>query len=91
MPKLHYFVFLFISHFAISQDTLFSENFNTCTLSDQWTFKLTGNQNVAWGVGLPSNTKAGGSSINGSCMLLSTTILLVIKRPFQFAYLLCLL
>ena len=69
MPKLHYFVFLFISHFAISQDTLFSENFNTCTLSDQWTFKLTGNQNVAWGVGLPSNTKAGGSSINGSCML----------------------
>jgi hypothetical protein len=54
---------------AFSQNILFREDFDSCALSDQWTYTLTGNQDVAWGVGLPTNPKAEGASINGSCFL----------------------
>lgn len=64
-----YGMFLFFSNFLSGQDTLFFEDFNTCELSANWTYELTGYQNVSWGVGLPSNTKAEASSIDGTCML----------------------
>lgn len=54
---------------AFSQNILFREDFDSCALSDQWTYTLTGNQDVAWGVGFPTNPKAEGLSINGSCFL----------------------
>ncbi len=57
------------SGIIFGQEVLFLEDFNTCNLSEQWTYTLSGNQNVKWGVGIPANPKAEGLSINGSCML----------------------
>jgi hypothetical protein len=56
-------------HSLYGQQTLFFEDFNQCALSEQWTVKIDGNQNVAWSIGIPENPKADTLSINGSCML----------------------
>ncbi|MBK8547799.1 MAG: hypothetical protein IPL63_10580 [Saprospiraceae bacterium] len=66
---IHCFLLLGISNISSAQEVLFMEDFNDCALTDQWSFQLTGNQNVSWGVGLPMNSKAEGSSIDGTCML----------------------
>lgn len=66
---IHCFLVIGISHIISAQEVLFTEEFNDCVLTDQWSYQLTGNQNVSWGVGLPSNSKAEGSSIDGTCML----------------------
>ncbi|MBK7525962.1 MAG: hypothetical protein IPI53_18050 [Saprospiraceae bacterium] len=38
-----------------------------------WSYELEGNGDVDWGVGFPSNPKAGGLSDNGSCFYSSMT------------------
>ncbi|MBK8699077.1 MAG: hypothetical protein IPN29_05845 [Saprospiraceae bacterium] len=66
------FVWLILVAFAPSaktQDLLFAEDFNTCSLSEQWTVSNAGNQNAVWYVGLPNNPKSDSSTIDGSCML----------------------
>ncbi|MFZ1704197.1 MAG: T9SS type A sorting domain-containing protein [Saprospiraceae bacterium] len=60
---------LILANISFGQTVLFSENFDSCALSQQWTFNLEGNQNVAWGVGIPTNSKADSISMNGSCFL----------------------
>lgn len=62
-------LYLLLANILSGQTILFQENFDSCTLSDQWDFTLTGNQNVAWGVGKPTNPKAEGLTMNGSCFL----------------------
>ena len=54
----------------VAQEVLFSEDFNSCALSDQWTAHLSGNPEAAWAVSLPDNENSDGSSIDGSCMLI---------------------
>jgi len=63
-----FFAFLCVN-IVQSQEILFFEDFNQCALSDQWSYTLEGNQNVAWAVGIPTNPKAEGKSIDGTCML----------------------
>lgn len=55
---------------ASAQDILFTESFNECTLSADWTVALTGNPDALWYVGMPANENSDGSSIDGSCMLI---------------------
>ena len=62
-------IFSMLSCAIFGQVTLFSDDFNSCNLSEKWSYTLTGNQNVSWGVGFPSNPKASGSSIDSTCML----------------------
>jgi len=66
---IHCFLLFGISNIVCAQEVLFVEDFNDCALSDQWSYQLTGNQDVSWGVGLPTNSKAESSSIDGTCML----------------------
>lgn len=67
---LYFFIAIILCPLFIQgQDTLLFENFNSCSFPSEWSYKLTGNQNVKWGVGLPTNSKAKESSINGTCML----------------------
>ncbi|MBK8624971.1 MAG: hypothetical protein IPN86_05255 [Saprospiraceae bacterium] len=66
---IYCFIIFLFSNILNGQDTLFFEDFNDCALSSKWSYELTGFQNVAWGVGLPPNSKAEGSSINGTCLL----------------------
>jgi hypothetical protein len=61
--------FILSGQLIFSQTILFSENFDSCALGPQWTYVLDGNQNVDWGVGFPTNPKAEGLSLNGSCFL----------------------
>lgn len=60
---------LLLANILSGQTILFQENFDSCALTDQWNYTLEGNQNVAWGVGIPSNPKAEGLSMNGTCFL----------------------
>ncbi|MBK9042934.1 MAG: T9SS type A sorting domain-containing protein [Saprospiraceae bacterium] len=70
MNRLVYlFLFIIFGQMIYGQTILFSENFDSCALGPQWSYELEGNQDVDWGVGFPSNPKAGGLSINGSCFL----------------------
>jgi hypothetical protein len=63
------FILLLTINSTQGQTVLFEENFNECTLSDQWTVSLEGNQNVRWAVGKPTNPKSDSSTIDGTCML----------------------
>lgn len=62
-------LYLLLANSLSGQTILFQENFDSCTLSDTWQYTLEGNQNVAWGVGKPTNPKAEGLTMNGSCFL----------------------
>ncbi len=53
-----------------AQTVLFSEDFNSCSLSDGWTVHLNGNPDADWYVGMPQNNDSNGSTIDGSCMLI---------------------
>ncbi|MBX2889940.1 MAG: T9SS type A sorting domain-containing protein [Saprospiraceae bacterium] len=52
-----------------AQVTLFSENFNNCTLPPGWQVNSVGNQNPKWSVGISQNNSSLGQSIDGSCFL----------------------
>ena len=62
-------LYLLLANLLSGQTILFQENFDSCAISDRWSFTLEGNQNVAWGVGKPTNPKAEGLTMNGSCFL----------------------
>ncbi len=53
-----------------AQVTLFSENFNQCSLPAGWEVSSIGNQNPAWLVGFSTNNDALGQSIDGTCCLI---------------------
>lgn len=53
-----------------AQTVLFSEDFNTCSLSDAWTVQINGNPEADWYVGMPQNNSSDSSSIDGTCMLI---------------------
>lgn len=52
-----------------AQDTLFTDNFNTCALSPGWQVSSTGNPNPTWYVGLIQNDISPGQSIDSTCFL----------------------
>lgn len=63
--------FIFLTNNVLcAQEVLFFENFNACALPAGWQVKATGNQNPVWYVGISTNQKAPGQSIDGSCFLL---------------------
>jgi len=53
-----------------SQEILFVENFNACTLPDGWIADLSGNPDADWYVGMPQNSASDGTTIDGTCMLI---------------------
>lgn len=56
--------------FSFSQTTLLYEGFESCIFPTDWSSTLTGNEDAAWYVGLPQNSNADGSTIDGGCMLI---------------------
>ena len=61
---------LTFSEAIIAQEVLFSDNFDGCAITDNWTANLNGNQDAAWSIGISENPNSDGSSIDGSCMLI---------------------
>jgi hypothetical protein len=55
---------------VFTQQLLFSEDFNSCSVPASWTVEATGNPDAVWGVGASNNTNSDGTTIDGSCMLI---------------------
>lgn len=53
-----------------AQVTLFSEDFNSCSLPAGWQVSSVGNQNPVWLVGYSTNNDALGQSIDSTCCLI---------------------
>ena len=64
------FLFSFFSSSSFAQITLLSEDFNGCTYPVGWALNVIGDGTPFYEVGMPTNSSADGSTIDGSCMLI---------------------
>ncbi len=60
----------FFNTFAQTPQILVSENFNDCSLPNDWQVTITGDGPAIWYVNTPQNPNTDGSSVDGTCMLI---------------------
>ncbi len=70
-PSVFLFFFLFVAGVTglAAQDTLLSEDFNSCAFNPGWQVSSAGNPSIIWYVDLSQNPDAPGQSIDSTCFL----------------------